>query len=326
MAEHISLDGGDLPENKYIQSEDDFNTQYGKIPGLDKTSKKSILDSIISTNVEDLIPWEECRLPSNGLYYGWEDGIVKVRAMGQSAEKILATARLAQSGQSIEYLFRECCKFPEGFDPLDLLIGDRIFLLYFLRGITYGNLYEFAVTCPNTDCALISTHSYDLNQLQQTIIPARAELGKEPFRVHLPYISKVVDSDVYVGIRYMRAGDANQIAQRKRMFKNNIAKPAKKTPFDRKKRQEEFDETIVENLERIVVHVMDETDPDKIRAFIDRLHAQDSAVLREWIKDNTPGIDSNIEIACPHCEQQFTIDLPITETFFRPAKPTRERS
>lgn len=323
MSENISLDGS---EENEIRAEDDFNVQYGSVPTLDKSSKRSILDSIISTKYEDLIPWEECRLPSNGLYYGWEDGIVKVRAMGQTAEKILATPRLAQSGQSIEYLFRECCQFPDGFDPIDLLIGDRIFLLYFLRGITYGNLYEFAVPCPNVNCNILSTHTYDLNELQRTIVFARQEMGREPFKVFLPYMSKVVDAEVYVGVRFLRAGDANQIVQKKKILKNNVAKPSKRNPFDRKARQEQYDETVVENLEKVIVHVMDETDPIKIKAFIDRMHAQDTAVLREWIKDYTPGIDSGIEIHCPHCEQEFSIELPITETFFRPAKSARERT
>jgi hypothetical protein len=326
MAEQIALDSNDDNTNLVnTEANDDFNTQYGVIKNLDKSTKSSILDSIINAPVEDLIPWEECRLPSNGLYYGWEDGIVKVRAMGQTAEKILATPRLAQSGQSIEYLFRECCRFPDGFDPLDLLVGDRMFLLYFLRGITYGNLYEFAVTC--TNCTLMSTHAYDLNELQRTITPANPALGKEPFKVNLPYLSMVVGTDVYVGIRMIRAVDANQMIARKKTMKNsNIAKSVKRSPFDRKQRQEEVDEAITDTFEKVIVHVMDDYDSDKIKAFINRLHAQDTAVIREWLKDNTPGIDSTIEINCSHCGQEFTIDLPITETFFRPAKSRNVRT
>jgi hypothetical protein len=149
-------------------------------------SNEDFLDSILQAPEEKLIPWEECHLPSGGRYYGWQDGTVMVRAMGQTAEKILATDRLQQSGQSIDMLFKECCRFPDGFDPADLLLGDRIFLLYFLRGITHGNLYEFAITCPNSACEQLSTHTYDLNQLAATIHRGDPKLGAEPFDVELP--------------------------------------------------------------------------------------------------------------------------------------------
>lgn len=322
MIEEIPLDG-DHQDFSRLET-NDFDTQYGKIESPTSQNNESILDAILKTPEDQLIPWEECALPSNGLYYGWPDGVVKVRAMGQTAEKVLATQRLAASGQSIEYLFRECVKFPDGFDPIDLLIGDRIYLLYYLRGITYGNLYEFAYTCPNADCSVISTHSYDLNELSNTVIPAKSEMGFEPFKVQLPYLSKVTESDVYVGLRFLRAGDANEILNKKKSLRNaNQARSSKKNPFERKRKQDDLDETITENLEKVIVHVMGSTDPSKIKAFVGKLHAQDTAIIREWMKDNTPGIDSSIELECPECAQQFAIELPITETFFRPAKQRR---
>jgi hypothetical protein len=323
MPEEIPLDGS---HQDHIGLEtNDFDTHYGKIESPASQNNDSILDAILKTPEDQLIPWEECALPSNGMYYGWADGVVKVRAMGQTAEKVLATQRLAASGQSIEYLFRECVKFPDEFDPIDLLIGDRIYLLYYIRGITYGNMYEFAYTCPNTECSVISTHAYDLNELSNTVIPSKPEMGFEPFKIQLPYLSKVTGSDVYVGIRFLRAGDANEILNKKKSIRNaNQARSSKKNPFERKRKQDDLDETITENLEKLIVHVMGSTDQAKIKAFVGKLHAQDTATIREWMKDNTPGIDSSIELECPECAQQFSIELPITETFFRPAKQRRE--
>ncbi|MEE8578022.1 MAG: hypothetical protein V3T31_12265, partial [candidate division Zixibacteria bacterium] len=123
----------------------------------DTASATDLLDQVLNIDEDEFIPWEDITLPSHGAYYkgGIPNGIVRVKAMGIHAEKILATQRLAQSGQSIDYLFRRCVQFPKvdgkEVDPADLLAGDRIFLLYVLRGITHGNIYEFMLKCPSCD-------------------------------------------------------------------------------------------------------------------------------------------------------------------------------
>lgn len=283
-------------------------------------SNEELLDVILNAPSEKLIPWEECTLPSMGYYYGWQDGVVKVRAMGQKAEKILATQRLAASGQSIDYLFRECCKFPENFDPAELLLGDRVFLLYFLRGITHGNMYEFAVECPNPECGATQTYSYDLNGLAATIKPANRALGKEPFRVVLPYLSQSMGREVWVGVRFLRAYDANDLVARRRNVRKTQKKRGPANVNDQARQMVEIDNTLDDNLEKLIVNVMGVDDRAKIRQLVNRLHAQDTATIREWVKENTPGIDSTIEIDCQQCGNEFSVELPITDSFFRPSK------
>jgi hypothetical protein len=285
-------------------------------------SNEELLQQIIQTPADQLIPWEECHLPSRGLYYGWNDGVIMVRAMGQTAEKVLATQRLAQSGQSIDYLFRECCQFPPGFDSADLLLGDRVFLLYYIRGITHGNLYEFAITCPNEACASMTTHTYDLNELAQTIVWAKPELGTEPFKIRLPYLSKATGRDFYVGVRYLRGADVNDMIAKRKMRKKLFAKPGVKTRgLQNNQRQAEvLDDSSTENMSKVIVSVMDVQDPFMIAQFIEKMHAQDTAAVREWLRENTPGIDNTVSVECPNCNQEFTVELPITESFFRPTK------
>ncbi len=318
-----------------LESEDNLNRMDASVgdlsgivtPGL---SNEELVARLISTSDDKLIPWEECCLPSKGAYYGWPDGLVMVRAMGQTAEKVLATQRLAQSGQSIDYLFKECCKFPSGFDSTDLLLGDRVFLLYYIRGITHGNLYEFAITCPNAQCGSVSTHTYDLNELARTITWSKPENGAEPFKISLPYISKAVGRDFWVGVRFLRGYDANDILAKKKVKQKMTARPGGnvktkgQSPFEaRKQRQAEnqaIDDSISENMSKIIVSVMGVSDPFTIRQFVDKMHAQDTATVREWLRDNTPGIDTTVTVTCPECTNDFTVELPITENFFRPSK------
>ena len=328
--EELNIDGHAEPVASETPGEaiNDMTSHIASIQvGKPGASPEEFIDELLQIPEEQLIPWEECYIPSRGAYYGWPEGVVMVKAMGQAAEKVLATQRLAQSGQSIDYLFRACCQFPDGFDPADLLLGDRVFLLYFLRGITYGNIYEFAVTCPDQNCQAVNTHKYDLNELAGTIIWANTGLGNEPFRVDLPYLSKATNREVWVGVRFLRATDANDMIAKRKMRKKMFARPggarSRKTPRqnqqDRQQQVQQLDETISENMEKIIVSVMGVSDPFTIRSFISKMHSQDTTAVREWLRENTPGIDNTIQIECPDCNTEFTTELPITESFFRPA-------
>jgi hypothetical protein len=338
----INASGGQSPGKVVPEGEEHVNKIETKIGDMETlvgpgATTEEFINRLLQAPADKLIPWEECWLPSKGLYYNWPDGMVQVRAMGQTAEKILATQRLAQSGQSIDYLFRECCRFPDGFDPLDLLLGDRIFLLYFLRGITHGNIYEFAITCPNQNCESVTTHAYDLNELAGTIVWAKQELGHEPFKVALPYLSKATKRDVWVGVRFLRAADANDMLAKRKARRKLVAKPGgvrtRHTrsltdmkggrgvdPRQQAQQNQQIDDTISENLEKIVVNVMGVGDLFTVRSFISKMHAQDTAAIREWLRENTPGIDNTVTVDCPDCGNTFTVELPITESFFRPAK------
>ena len=307
-----------------------MDTSIGDLSGIltPGMSNEELVARLVQVSEDKLIPWEECHLPSKGLYYGWPDGMIMVRAMGQTAEKVLATQRLAQSGQSIDYLFKECCKFPAGFDPVDLLLGDRVFLLYYIRGITHGNMYEFAITCPNASCGAVSTHTYDLNDLARTITWADPAIGVEPFKITLPYVSRAVGREFNVGVRFLRGYDANDILAKKKVKQKIFAKPGNsvrsgKTPFEARRQaasDQALDDSLSENMSKIIINVMGVSDPFTIRQFVEKMHAQDTATVREWLREHTPGIDNTVAVTCPECSTEFTVELPITENFFRPSK------
>jgi hypothetical protein len=288
-----------------------------------------VVDIISRASPEQLIPWEETTLPSKGIYYGWTSGVVSVKAWSAKVDKILSTARLAQTGQSVDYMLKECCRFPDGFDTQDLLVGDQIYLLYYLRGITHGNIYEFVSTCPNASCQNIATHSIDLNELVTTIVWADESLGTEPFRVRLPYLSKTIGREVAAGIRFLRVRDATVI-QREKKAKNILVggsrariKPRDRAqiPVDHSRDEIALDDLVTQNIETVVVDIMGSTDRLKIRSIVNKMHSTDLAVIREWLTDNTPSIETMVELQCASCNETYRAMLPITESFFRPQVP-----
>lgn len=290
-----------------------------------QSPEQDTLDRALQMSEDQVLPWEDIVLPSEGLYYDGAvpDGRVQVRPMGLFADKILATQRLAASGKSLDWLFRKCTKFPDGkFDPINLLAGDRIFLLYYLRGITHGNVYEYIVKCTNESCGQSNTSEYDLNELSKTILRPKKDLGTEPFKVILPHMSKIMKTEFWVKVRFLRGYDMQAMLTGKKVFKKiqNTGKNLGHTAMP-----DSIDDTIEDNLNMLIIEAMGSKDRVKIKNLVSKLHASDTATIRDFLKDNSPGIDTTISVTCPNCDNEMRMELPITESFFRPTASGRNR-
>lgn len=264
----------------------------------------------------DSFEWEEVTLPSKGLYYGdkaWSpvgipNGTVKVRPWTTEEEKILNTVRYLKNGTAISKIFAKACKFPEGFDPRHLLIGDQTFLLFYFRGISYGNLYEFTQTCTNDTCGVKSSHTYDLNNLANEIVWAD-ESVKEPTRIHLPAASKAAGGDIHVWVRFTRVADSASIDTELKSTSRNLKK--KDGPDER---------TTIQLAYNIVMVEADGTqykERSVISKLVSKLTVMDASIIRDWLNKNTPGIVPKAKIECPACSNEMETELPIGENFFR---------
>lgn len=283
----------------------------------DSLSPEDLLQRAISTTEEDILPWEDIQLPSEGIYYGnlMPGGMVKARPMNIHAEKMMATQRFAKSGKSIDMMFKQCVKLPDEFDTLDLLAGDRVFLLYYIRGITHGPNYEFMLTCPNEGCADTSTYEYNLVDLYKTVKKPSPDIGEEPFKLILPNMTKVLKQDFWVRVKFMRGRDMQRIMQQ-RTFDRKLTGGQVSRPGHR---METIDQTLEDNINMVIADVMGSTNSVKIKQIVSKMHSKDIATIREFIKDHSPGIDTNIKVTCTGCGNEYSVDLPITESFFRPS-------
>ena len=266
-------------------------------------------NDVLSKLLDDEFNWEEIVLPSKGLYYGnnWSktpmpDGKIMVRPWTISEEKILNTSRLLQSGQAFKMIFQRTCKFPEGFDIDSLLIGDRAFLMLYFRGISYGNKYEFQLTCSNDDCKVQSPYEYDLNGLAGSITWAKEENGMEPFEVVLPDFSKKAGEPVKAKWRLTRQYDLTNL---------DVAKSTKHGD------KNAVDDTMSLELSQSIVEIAGTSDKSIISRVVNRLSSRDASIIRKAIQDNTPGVAPKVSVDCPACGNHMEVGLPITEGFFR---------
>lgn len=287
----------------------------------DDATSEEVLDFLISTNQDEFLPWEEIVLPSMGLFYGGRvpEGRVEVRPLGLSADKILSTGRLMQSGKALDKIFSSYVRFPDkNFDPLELLVGDRTFLLFYLRGITHGNIYEFVVKCTNDDCGQQSEHEYDLNLLADTIQHPKHKA--EPIRVDLPYMTKKVGKPIWVDVRFMRGHDLRVLDERRKFSEKITGGSVRsiKTNKGPTTQQDRIDKALEDSLHLLVVSVNGVQDQHKIAQALKKFSSSDIQTINTFLDDNSPGVDLEVGIGCPHCNQEMRMNLPLTETFFRP--------
>jgi len=292
----------------------------------------SLLDKILSKEEAEINPWESCVLPSKGIYYGGlvPGGVVEVKPLGLQAEKILSTQRLIRTGEALEHVFRKHVRLPNDFEHLDLLEGDREFILYYLRGVTHGNDYEFVITCPH--CGQVSDQAYDLNNLWDTARFPQEDLGEEPFKVVLPHVSEIVGDEFWVSVRLLRGRDvvdflgvSSKVHEQRRA--RNKKKNRGEAADDIRDRGKNLDETLERNINRVIVNAMGDTNRFKIKALVERMNSSDLSAILTFLSEISPGIDNSIETECgnPQCNVTLSVPLPITEEFFRPKKLRRTR-
>jgi hypothetical protein len=315
----------DKKDNVHNAESFEFDKVIKKVDATNLTSDK-LFEEILKS--DDTLPWCNAYLPSRGMFYSPDspvptplipDGLVQIRPMGLDIEKLTSTPRY--QGKFVELMIEKCVRFPDGFNQADLLVGDRLFLLFYIRGITYGNKYQFALKCPG--CDKTGIHDYDLNELARTIKSADPDIVSEPFKIKLPYLSEKYGKDVMVKARFMRGRDQNVMSQRA-SFKKKVMtiKPKLASDKPNDEQVDVTDESVIEKFCLLITEVLGVSDPYKIKQFVEsKLHSLDAAAINVYLEEKCPSMSAEIRVTCGNCGQEVDTTLPITARFFRPQVP-----
>ncbi|MDY6903790.1 MAG: hypothetical protein SWH61_03800 [Thermodesulfobacteriota bacterium] len=99
---------------------------------------------------------------------------VELREMTGAEEELLTNQRLIRTGDAVNQVLRNCIvrlgdnDEPVLKDVLDLLSGDRLFILVKLRQISLGNEVELVLTCTNPACRATNLVTIDIEELETT--------------------------------------------------------------------------------------------------------------------------------------------------------------
>ncbi|RTK97057.1 MAG: hypothetical protein EKK64_02345 [Neisseriaceae bacterium] len=242
--------------------------------------------------------YEEIVLPSKGRFYDGENGpssgIISIRPMTGEEEQILATTRFVKRGEALNMIFKNCIK--ERYAPENYLTIDRTYILIYLRAISYSANYEVEVKCPHCDKKF--GHTIKLDQLNCDYCPDGFGPALE---------DALPDSGYEFSYRLSTGKDEKEISDyRERRIKI----------FG----DEAVDDTLTYRTAKLLRDINGISLTNELQAVLKNLPIGDVAYIRNCITEPPFGVETNINIICANCLEDFDIDLPLEANFFFPRR------
>ena len=236
---------------------------------------------------------EDYKLPSLGLAYTdskgaalFKDGTIQVSAMTVAEEKMMVSnAKSSTPSKKLCGLIDRTCDL-KGMKAEDLLVQDVHALLFKIRSISYGNIYQFDYTCPA--CSAESKNGIDLDTHPLTYAEGDFE---DEVEINLPMSKSKIKA------RRFRLRDEA----------GSKSKDAGSMMFDM--------------LARAILEI-DGNPPATVfaaEAWLNHLLVRDRAALTKAINEGDNfGLKSTTEITCPSCGHvQEEVSIPFGVEFFR---------
>lgn len=123
----------------------------------------------------------------------------ELREMTGAEESLLTNRRLMKDGEGVNQVLRNCLvrlgdrTELAAKDVLDLLSGDRLFLLVKLRQISFGDEVDLSLACPAKDCGEVTDVHIALDDLEATPYGTEREFIFELPRTKKPVIFTLMD-------------------------------------------------------------------------------------------------------------------------------------
>jgi hypothetical protein len=241
-------------------------------------------------------------IPSHGFLYKGKTndgdlvrGIVKIRQMTLNEEKILTTDRLVQQGKALDMILENCIK--SDFSPYDLLSSDRLYLLFYLRGMSYGLDYDFDVRCYHCGANFLQTIQIDKLPVKEWETP---EDAIEPIVIKLPQSGAIVES------HYMRGSDESKLMEKAREIRN----------FNQA--DDDIGDSLVLLIDKVTMADGEMLNPRDREDFINfGLIGGDADFFRDVLREKDCGIKQLDHIYCPKCNGDLAFNVPLGRNFFR---------
>lgn len=246
------------------------------------------------------IPSELVPLPSNGLVYPQDSSLhgkdsVEIRPMTAREEDILTSRALLKKGTVLTELIKSCL-VDKAVNPLDLVAGDRNALMVAIRITGYGADYSTEMEC--NECSTKSQQVFNLSELPVKRLEVQPVVeGENLFEFLLPYTKKKVR------FKFTTGRDEEEMS--------TIQEKQKKLGL-------KTDSAVTMALQNAIVSIDGIEDRLKISNFVKNMPARDSLALRNFIRENEPGITMKQEVTCPACGHSEEVNMPLGVNFLWP--------
>ena len=248
------------------------------------------------------VPVETVPLPTRGLLYSPDSTLynretVSIKAMTAHEEDILSSQALIKEGTVITNLIRSCVT-DNSFNVNELTLGDRNALMMSIRITGYGPEYNVSFDCES--CGARNKATVNLTELKINRLKIKPTTqGLNEFLYTLPVSKKAVK------FKFLTMTDEI----------NRSASTKASTAILNLK----IEKNVTSYLKQTITQIDNVKDKNKINQFIEVMPAFDSRSLRNYIRDNEPGMDMSFEHKCDNCGHHNKAQLPMTSEFFWPS-------
>lgn len=268
--------------------------------GVDPRIKSTTAADKVRSDFGLDIPLESVPLPSCGKAYPTGSSlhgveVVDIKAMTAREEDILTSRALLKKGTVITELIKSCL-VDKTINPTELLTGDRNALMVAIRITGYGAGYDAEIECE--ECSVKAPQQFNLAELPLKRLEIEPTTqGTNSFEFKLPYTKKTVR------FKFLTGRDEEEIVT---------------TQDKQKKLGLSSDAVVTTNLMYSILSIEGIEDRGKIANFVRMMPARDSLALRNYIRDNEPGIKMRQETVCPACGHSAEVSMPIGTSFLWP--------
>jgi hypothetical protein len=247
-------------------------SQNKQIAGGSKDPRDEALDALFSDPSDETQLITE--LPSRGKFYPSFQGVEIKPLTFLDEQKILNS-----KDTNTDLVSKLLEKTIDGVAVDDLLSMDKMFLLMKVRELSYGDQYEFNITCPNCNSdiktSLVLSEHLNMNQVPEDL--------EDPREFTLPRLK------VKAQVRFPRSREEILMADPEEAYKN---------------------------IYRFVVSINGTKDPIFISKALKRMHLQDVKKIISEINKAEYGIDPKFIFECPECTHTETMAVPMDVSFF----------
>lgn len=226
--------------------------------------------------------------------------VVTMRGLTTLEADTLSDRNAARQGMLFTTLLQSCClgmidpgpyPFENGkVDWLRVLQGDRMFALLRIRATTYGERYAFSLNCGNDACGERFEWKLDLTDLEVKMLPESS----------IPAVNGGVLETVVRGRRYkFRLPTGKDEIEGQKALKNRR------------------NHMMTAALDMRITDV-DGVKPADRTLFLQNLDLGETAEVLAALDEADCGVETDIEVRCPHCGQIQDTRLPFGRDFFLP--------
>jgi len=247
------------------------------------------------------IPTELVPIPSGGRVYPQGSPLylketVEIRPMTAREEDILTSRALIKKGTVVNELIKSCL-VDRSINVSDMLLGDRNALMVAVRITGYGPEYQAEIQC--SECQAKNQQTFNLAELPIKRLDVEPALeGANLFEYLLPYTKKKVKFKFTTG-----RDEEEQSATQEKQKKLGMS----------------TESNVTTSLHNAIISVDGVEDRFKISNFVKMMPARDSLALRNYIRDNEPGLTMRQDITCPSCGHSEEVNMPLGVTFLWPS-------